>query len=187
MNYNPNYNGAFQFEIDPKIKEKYRNADRIFSSNPETIRKISKKLLIFGIIIMLISIKAVIWLLMLKIDLLTLIAGIGAFLIYASVYLRKNISKFPVLIVYQDEILFRKQKHFGKLKTLDLYHFYSKPLEFETLYKCDLKQVVIPTGIFNTTELFVETKNEEKIFLLLNVEKEYRDYIAQYLQQYINN
>ncbi|MEN2489495.1 hypothetical protein AAYQ05_16960 [Flavobacterium sp. B11] len=187
MNYNPNYNAAYQFEIDPKIKETYRNADQIFGSNPETIKKISKRLLIFGIIIMLISIKAVLSLLWLHITPLTFIATLGAFLIYTSVYLRKNISKFPILIVYQDEILFRKQKHFGRLKTIDIYNFYKNPAEFEALDKTDLKEAVIPTGIFNTGDLYVETKKGEKIFLLLNVEKEYRDYIASYLQRYINN
>lgn len=187
MNYNPNYNASYQFEIDSKIKETYKNADRIFGSNPKTITKVSKRLLIFGIIIMLISVKAVLGLLFLHITPFTFIAAIGAFLIYASVYLRKNISKFPVLIIYQDEVLFRKQKHFGLLKTLDIYNFYSKPAEFEPLDKTDLKQVIIPTGIFNTGDLYIETKGGEKIFLLLNVEKEYRDYIARYLQHYINN
>ncbi|RZJ49364.1 MAG: hypothetical protein EOO44_18410 [Flavobacterium sp.] len=181
-----NYNATYQFEIDPKIKETYRNANRIFSSNPESIRKISKRLLIFGIIILIISIRGVLNLLIFKINASTLIAAIGAFLIYASVYLRKNISKFPVLIVYPDEILFKKQKHFGRFKTLDIYNFYSKPEEFETLEKSDLKQAMIPTGIFNTSDLCVETVTNEKVFILLNVEKEYRDYIAQYLQQYLH-
>ncbi|WP_417941381.1 hypothetical protein [Flavobacterium sp. RS13.1] len=186
MNYNPNYNATYQFEIDPKIKETYKNADRIFGSDPEFIRKISKRLLIVGIIILIISIKAVLGLLILKINILTLIAAIGAFLIYASVYLRKNISKFPVLIVYPDEILFKKQKYFGRFKTLDIYSFYSKPEEFETFEKSDLKQVMIPTGIFNTSDLCIKTATNEKVFLLLNVEKEYRDYIAQYLQHYLH-
>ncbi|MBJ2124535.1 MULTISPECIES: hypothetical protein [unclassified Flavobacterium] len=45
------------------------------------------------------------------------------------------------------------------------------------------------TGIFNRSELGLETELESnpEVFLLLNVEKEYRDYITAYLAEYIKN
>ncbi|WP_289658905.1 hypothetical protein [Flavobacterium panacagri] len=184
MNFNPNY----QFEIDPKIKETYRNAEKIFGSDPKTIRKISKRVLIFGILVMIISIKALIGLLFaFRINLFTLVFALGAFLVYSSFYLRQNILKFPILIVYKDEILFKRQKYFGKLKLLNLYRFYTSN-EFESLDRDDLKNVVIPKGVFNTAELCLETSlKEPQVFLMLNVEKEYLNHIALYLNDYIKN
>ncbi|MBZ4035525.1 hypothetical protein K6T82_12160 [Flavobacterium sp. 17A] len=188
MNHNPNDDSNYQFEIDAKLKETYKNAERIFGSNPETIKKIAKNSLIFGIIIMIISIKALLSLIvMFRINLWTFIFAAGAFMVYTSIYLRKNILKFPVLIVYNDEILFKKQKYFGKLKILSLYNLYSNT-DFESLDRNDLKSVIMPTGIFNTADLCVETTLEEsKVFLMINAEKEYLNHIAFYLAAYIKN
>jgi hypothetical protein len=185
---NESYYKNFEFEMDDEVKQTYRGALKIFGSDPSTIKKIANKLLLFGIIIDVITLKALIaFLTIFRINLLTVIFAVGFFLIYTSVYLKKNISKLPVVIVYPDKILFKKQKYFGKLKFLSFYHLiYSK--EFDVITKDDIVFVALATGIFNTGELIFESiSSQSKVYAILNVEKDYLNHIAQYLTHYIES
>jgi len=185
---NTSYFKNFEFPIDNEVKQSFSGATKIFGSDPDTVKKIAKRVLIFGIIISIISNKALFaFIYAERIDLMTLIFVFGIALIYTSFYLKKNISKLPVLIVYQDKILFKQQKYFGRLKILSFYHLiYSK--EFTSIAKDDIVFVAIASGVFNTGELIFESiSSKSKVYAILNVEKEYLNHIAQYLTHYIES
>jgi hypothetical protein len=175
----------FEFEVDQELKKSFRDIKKIFGSDPTSIRRIAKQSLIFGVVIAIISVKALISFVGgFRIDLLTFVFALGAFLIYTSFYLKRNISKFPVIIVYEDKILFKEQKYFGRLTILSLIHFFYSN-GYKSIDRRDIKNVLVPAAFSGRGELIIQSYiPNSDVYAMLNVSKEYRDHIALYLQDY---
>ncbi len=109
-------------------------------------------------------------------------------MVYSIYYLRKNVSKFAIMIVFKDKILFKRQTELSRfpiLKILALIHLYT-PNNYESVKKEDVKNIIIPNDLLRYCDLYIEMKDNSKIPIILNVEKDYLNHIHMHLSSYLN-
>ncbi|WP_018342716.1 hypothetical protein [Cytophaga aurantiaca] len=178
----------YRFEIDADLVEKFTGSIKIFMADKRTIRKISNRLLILGSIFLIFSIPASISLIRgFHLNISSVLGLLGLFGVYLGFYLRINATRFPLIIVYEDKILFKKKSSAsGAFRIFNALYLYNSN-KFESIQKKEIKNILKLKSILSTDIYFELHSNNSTIQPLLNIEKEYRDHIFLYLQEYMNN
>ncbi len=177
----------YDSEIDKSLLKLYSGCIKIFTSDKKQILKFSKRLTIIGSIVIIISWKSFLSLMLGYFRLGQILIFLGLFLLFSAYYLRKNSSKFALIIVYKDKVLFKKKKYFGRLEFLNLLYLYSSK-KFDCINKSELKNAVIPKGVLRQSNLYFESYlDNTKTHVFINTDKNYLNQIVSYLNNYIKN
>ena len=187
-------NSNFDFEIDNSVYLNHKNAVKIFGHDEVTIKKLTKYSLIIGGILVLPFVLHT----LLSLFLLfsenhffnnpSVLTYMGLAIFFSGIYVKKNFRKTPMIIVYQDKIMFKKKRIYTNLPLLrivDLYDLYRME-NYTTVQKNEIKIIINPENNFLDNKPYFELKADSlKYSILLNVNKNYQKYICDYLSNYL--